>query len=387
MDESMRFKTSGWHNNCGLNCLTHFLVGKLKTGDVQQTFADNPSYQSLLTTFQEYYELPNVPTWNELNTLFNTLNVPTDYEAIFGPVLRLQLGKLLQVDPEDLWIRLASEAFCEYINTGKAEDSAQTIYNSNKDWFDQHRLLYLIKHKEDQAKFITSEEIALVRAHFESCTPPKDTSIENLCTHVLFKREQDLLTQFQEEGKTMWLNTGCESYAKYMGQLSNDALVSADQLQLLAKYLSIGVEISTSTGDLILPEDGFHWVLRVHNSGLHWTFYPFELFHTVIADSIQKHNLCYPSSFQEDEFLNNESLSGKFKIYVPEVSYKEGIIESIKAYVCEHFEKMALALQPTSESPAVLFQAPLATRKHEASIDVEQLENEAKVDPSKKPRT
>ncbi|HRE32948.1 MAG TPA: hypothetical protein PLD88_13295, partial [Candidatus Berkiella sp.] len=135
LDFTKLCKTTGWHNNCGLNALTHFLYAKLSAlsaRDLDLFLAENPEYFSLLESFNEYYGLTQEHGWHEVLDLLRCHPVPTDKEALFAPVLRKHLGKALIEHQEELWNTDASVAVSDYIKDGRVADVARPVYLSNK---------------------------------------------------------------------------------------------------------------------------------------------------------------------------------------------------------------------------------------------------------------
>ncbi|MFI4938019.1 MAG: hypothetical protein ACHQJ6_05865 [Candidatus Berkiellales bacterium] len=313
-------KTSGWHNNCGLHCLTHVLAEKLESGELQHQFAEDPAYQALLTSFQEYYGLRHCPTWDEIKSLLARYVVPTDREAILGPVLRKHLGKILLQHKEILWDTLGSSALSDYLQTGKVNDVAIPIARSNQRFFGHIKAKYEEKMSELELQSTTPDELAAATASLAKKKPPVEATEINLQEQILFMRQQAAEAGLQPEAKAYWLREGCERYARQMGALNQSEMVSADELDLLAKTLHIGLEVYTHRSinkaiknpDLMqkthgaqhLPDFKYTWLMRVYNRGVHWEVEAAE------STQAEQHNQYYP----EGETQVEERILGRFKI-------------------------------------------------------------------------
>src|SRR5712671_2189854 len=94
-DNLTKCRASGWHNNCGLNCLTHFIAINIDDPQTREQYGGIVGYQNLLTAFAKYYKLPPTTTWEDVNNILKKFPEPSDREAIFSPVLRQQLGEFM----------------------------------------------------------------------------------------------------------------------------------------------------------------------------------------------------------------------------------------------------------------------------------------------------
>ena len=153
-NQTLKCNTSGWHNNCGLNCMSHFLVYKLDQSSDQQLSQLPEEYQNLLATFQEYYGLKERPTWKQVKALLKEYHSPVDHERILAPVLRLHVSKILQRDrynneyefTDVLGNVLKNE---ESLNVGSLSD----MYNAHKEFYQ--------KIKSEFNRFLKSSEYGL----------------------------------------------------------------------------------------------------------------------------------------------------------------------------------------------------------------------------------
>ncbi len=333
-------RTTGWHNNCGFNCFAHFLASKLENGELQARFSHDPSYTMLLQTFQEYYGLSKLPTWEQINLLRQKFPVPTDWEAIFAPVFRKHLEKLMINDAQYLWDKQAPAALSAYLVSGTVEDVAIPIFNAMIEIMGELKAFYDQELERLDKLPLTEEELTFAqdRLIYGKKYNPSD---EQIVEQVKFKRKNDLQDSLQAQAKHYWMEKGCRYYAQAMGDLQGNVMASVDQLDLLAQTLHIGLEVHTPAGAQNLPEPGFVWLLKTFNSGAHWT---------LEADNVeqaQDHNKYY------------DTLSGVFKTYDHAAKTVEtDIINAVRASM----EKM-IALNPTSVAkPAIVpaFKAAVA---------------------------
>ncbi len=320
LNENLLCKTTGWHFNCGLNCLTHFLYSKLEKNELQKLFEKNVEYKDLLITFQEYYELPDPPTWDEVKALLTNLAAPTDREAVFSPILRKHLGKIMTRQAADLWESEGAAALSEFIATGKAKDIAEPIVKSNQAFFDEIKKEYdshfqkMIKDKITPAE----REEALAKINTKT-----ELNEQNILDMVIFLRKNKIEDSLQAKARNYWVHQhGCENYANFLGDLNHSVMISADQLELLCHKLKIGAEIYTpdsisaakkdlnlallSRGAQNMPESELTWTMKVYNHGSHWEYEEPD----GKLKQKDKHNYFYPDSFYE-----NDSKLGKFKTH------------------------------------------------------------------------
>ncbi len=346
-DFSKQKKTTGWHNNCGFNCLSHLFASKLENQELQARFGKDPIYAMLLKTFQEYYGLSQLPTWDQINTLRQQYPVPTDWEAIFSPVLRKHLEKVLMNNAEQLWNELAVVAFSDYLVNGNVDADTGHIFLAMIEQIGGFKAIYdseLAKLKLQEIS-IDDRNLALVQLLTNKIEKPTEGQIRD---QVHFQRRNNLQFRLQNQAKRFWMEKGCRYYASWMGDLKNGELASINELDMLTKELSIGLQVFRSTGLQFTPEHHYVWLLKIYNEGLHWT---------LEDENAQRHNVHYPYP-PTMEFVNNDALSGKFKTYVGAViGVEQNIISAVRASM----EKM-LALNPAPVAPAILsaFRASVA---------------------------
>ena len=333
--ENLLCKTTGWHNNCGLNCLTHFLFNKLEKNELQTLFEFNPEYQSLLQTFQEYYNLSNTPSWDEIKTLLTGLSVPADREAVLAPVLRKHLGKIMLEKVAELWETEAIGAFSEFLNTGESNDIAGPIVNANQAFFIEFKGLY-----DSEINLIHSvpfsaaeQEQAIAKIQLNK----KELSDNNIQDQMKFARRNTIEEAYALKAKNYWLNEGGgEKYIDYLADLNNKVMVSSHQLGLLCQKLNINLEVYTLvSGEYVaqdLPQGQFFWVMKVYNEGLHWVYEEPDR----NAVKATQHNNYYPDSFYE-----TDTRLGLFKTYSES---NKGQINKIKDYVAQ--QMLGLAAHP-----------------------------------------
>ncbi len=375
LDRNFLCRATGWQNNCGLNCLAHFLDHLLKTDFLQDNLSADPEYLALLDTFQEYYELDKPPTWQEVKALLDSYPVATDKEGILAPVLRLHLGKILTRIPEVTWDTDAAAAISDFITTADVKDVALPIYHSNVVWFEYLRGQYNERLEALNGEDITEAQASQARIQLLANNKgmPNEQQIAEL---VLFSRKNQLLDSIIDEAKPFWLAIGNPNYGHRMGRLENAESVSAEQLSLLTESLSIGLEVYTQAsiedaqkrpevgarthGAQNLPEKDFLLTLRVFNSGAHWEYEE----PTKDLQRLAAHNKYYPATSMTRQFMSNANLSGQFKLFADNAS--SNVAETIKKAVQRNFAgPVAAALEEIEEDlsvpPAIAFRS--VTRK------------------------
>lgn len=97
---SFKAKVSAFNNNCGFNCIAHFLIRKILNADnkhLHELFKQS-GYEALLKTFLKFYNVPDcLPVSPEtIKAIFMKYIHPIDREAILGPVLREYLFTLIK---------------------------------------------------------------------------------------------------------------------------------------------------------------------------------------------------------------------------------------------------------------------------------------------------
>lgn len=139
--------TTGWYNNCGLNCFAFFLIKKLVQGSesdrevfTKKDLSAADKDTSLLASFREYYKLGNDFDLKALKTLFeNETFDPVTQEMMLAPVLRYHLtNKILlksatvaKKNAEELWVPMSEESDKAGIGVGGAEVSKIKESGSN----------------------------------------------------------------------------------------------------------------------------------------------------------------------------------------------------------------------------------------------------------------
>lgn len=339
IDLSMLCKTTGWHNNCGLNCLSHFLISKLQNNELPIIFDEHPAYHALLTTFQQYYQLSQTPTWDEIRQILESYSNATDQEAILAPVLRQYLSAVLMKTAASVWDTEAATAISDYLMNGNIEDIAEPLIRPNlAPFLTEHRKEFVRRLALTKTQPSTKAEEMMAREMLVNAK--RDETPENLRAQVEFIRENALQDEFRHATEAYWLNHGMHQYASYIGDLNNSVMVSADQLALLCKELEIGIEVYRpryidgikQENDPILvandsPEGGPIWQLKVYNDSHHWQYEePSQDRENALA-----HNQFYPEAFYEQDDL------GEFRIFS---SLEENQEALIPAYVQSQFEHL-----------------------------------------------
>ncbi len=292
-------KTLVLFHNCGFSCLAHFLCHKLESNELQQKFANDPEYRSLLETFQEYYRLSPTPTWDDIAKLFLNYDVPSDRELIFSPVLRMHLGKVLMKDLNKLEAE-ASAIFSDYLQNGKVKDIALPFYAANE------KMMLEMKKQYDKDK--------------------------NLDAHL-------------EKAKTFWYEEGAKRYIDYLA--NSTAFISADHLTFLTNALQITLEVYTpqsiaaaqakletaklTHGMQNTPDKEYPWKLRVYNHGVHWEFEEM----TLSDKKVTEHNRFYQ---------NEKNLLGQFKWREPEDEMTKEVRQAIGKELNQNRRAVAVSI-------------------------------------------
>ncbi len=288
-NKNLMCETTGWHNNCGVNCLAHFLVAKLQNGELEVIFSNDPAYDALRKTFAEYYNLPNTPSWEDIKDFLNDFPAATDHEAILAPVLRKHLGNILASKADDLWKTEAAAAISDFVEKGEKKDVALPIYNANQQWFEDLRAKYHARLSSLPKEFSDDENALAYQQLGDRIAGLSEDQIEaKILEQIAFQRKNKVLEDLMNDAEKEWKNTACLRYANYMGDLRNSAMVSAGQLDLICKELKIDLAVYGPEMRLISDGDNF-WNLKVYNAGAHWEFEsPDENSYYVI-----KHNAYY----------------------------------------------------------------------------------------------
>ncbi len=344
-DVDLRCKTSSWQNNCGLNCLTHLLFNKLENNELQRKFSHHQAYQTLLQTFQEYYALPVLPTWDEVKNLLAAFEAPHDREAILAPVLRKHLGKVMAHGAKTFWNVEGSAAFSEYLSSGEVNDIAEPIYLANKTFFCELKQGYDAAVASSNTESLTDAEVdeALKQLEINKKLFVEDKLKENLTDQIKFNRRNKIEAFYQGIAEDYWINgEGYRNYIDYITDLNNAVMVSADQLQLLCQHLDIKAEVYVHDNAQNMPEGNFTWTIKVHNTGVHWEYQEPDS----DAEKKEAHNQYYPT-----EFYGTEPVFGQFKTYAHPDDDQLKKIKDIKAYVINQMGSQLM--QPGVSAPLI----------------------------------
>ncbi len=336
----LRCKTSGWHNNCGLNCLSHFLITKLNDGDVEGFYGDDPAYTALRETFAEYYGLPSVPRWDEIKKVLESYRVATDQEAILAPVLRKHLGKQILENAPDIWENEGAVAFNDYLARGRADDVGKPIVASNRPWFERLKAEYTDRVARAQRLPVTADEQAQAFAQLI------DNRVANplpgqILLQIQLQRKNAIIEQLHREAKEQWLNGACHVYAEHMADLEASEEISFEHLSLLGERLHMGFEVNTR-GMRRITDPPRPWMVKIFNTGAHWEYET----PTKSAREAAMHNFYYT-----EEFLQHADLS-PFKTWGPQ-AYEPGLPQRIIAQIYEDMRPVAPTVADDAELAAV----------------------------------
>ncbi len=362
-------KTTGWYNNCGLNSLTHFLYAKLSAipADVLPHFLEqNPEYDALLATFKRYYDLDKAITWQDVLGLLRDHPVPTDREAIFAPVLRAHLGKIIAQSPNESWGYDAIGAISDYIKNGRVEDVAEPFYASNKEFYDSMRADYqraLANNLKNNATEIEIQQaiIGLIEKNenpFNKNRIPnyKPEGVEILLSVIEYRKIQ-IESEYNEAFQNNWLEQGCRRYADYVANMNNAVMVTAPHLTHLCEALNIGVEVYSPAGLASAPQRQFPWLFKVLNSGLHWTF-----------EEPNNNNEARTLHNRHYEVGRTNEMLGKYKIHTGQAASKDRMIAEVRCLFGEMKVEELEELKQVELLAAQLVQASLKPATSSTSL-------------------
>ncbi|MGE3318676.1 MAG: hypothetical protein AB7I18_05215 [Candidatus Berkiella sp.] len=369
LDFNKLCKVSGWHNNCGLNCLSHFLFDKLSSlpqGEFDLFIAANEEYVEILKTFKEYYGLNNNVGWQDILGLLRAHPAATDREALLAPVLRKHLGKILLGHSNELWDTKASAAFgdCIDLESQVYQDISVPIYHSNKAFYDKLRNEFEVAFMQALEAEVTPAERLIAEAQLRDNSnnkkiPNYQPTNDDILRHVIFQRKSRLQDQFNDKAQINWMTEGCQRYADHIGDMKNMVMISADQLQLLCESLNIGLDVFTfasmqqaitnrATGEHTrgaqwVAEREFHWKMKVFNmGGVHWIFQEPNR----DEQKVKQHNQYYTAPLSPE-------LAGKYRIACGPVS-KELIIAEVKHMMGEMSIEELTQIKQIAELAAAL---------------------------------
>lgn len=165
-------RTSGSHNNCGLNCMTHFLISKLEAGEIEDR-ENRKEYQELLRSFEEYYGLePETLDFEALSKIIKKYPNPLDREEILAPVLRLHLKKVLGSEQETWNVQildsgeirgLGYQNFVKSYIAGNQNYFEENMIKSNLGAFSALQTQYQSQVADEQSKEVTNDEIEVAK--------------------------------------------------------------------------------------------------------------------------------------------------------------------------------------------------------------------------------
>ncbi len=346
-------QTSGWCNNCGLNCLTHFLYSKLESNELQSLVKSDPGkyaeYQKLLVTFQEYYQLPVTPNWNDVKQILGNLDSPQDREFVMAPVLRVHLGKVMAKNIEISIQSELSAAMSTHLDptfysdrnvVGPLIDSNITFFNQLKEGYKasiefindlQNNPIQPEERQNAENKLISKQKSSDLNIRNKASLTP-----ENIHKEVMFARKNQVLDECKRDLDKYWKqqpNGGFDSYIKYVSNLENQVMVSADQLQNLCNDLNIKAEIYMSGSDKEIKnaEGNFPMTMKVYNSGLHWQYEE----PNGNINNVRLHNSDYNGSRQNTDLNTQVSIT--------------------KSFVTSEFSAVEPPTRPKTHAPLLMF--------------------------------
>ncbi len=388
-DFSRKRQVSGWHNNCSLNCLTHYLIALLENKDSYQKLISSKTLNNFLKEIQKYYSLSDTPSIKDVLSIIQKYPAPTDREAIFGPVLRKALEEVIIKNAKQSWETLGSAAFSEYLNSSTVQDVAQPIIMSNQSWIDEFKKKYEAESASIKAQKPTldEQEIALVKIYEKAPQLiPTDQQIQN---EVNFQRQIAIEDKYLGIARAYWMNAGCKNYAALMGDLNKNQVVSIDQFDLLTNEFGIGLEVYTpdsikaaslnvkvakeTKGIFRKPLGASTWIMKVFNGGNHWE----------LQDPDTNIIRAQKNTLHHNEYYKNNK-NDIFQILGP---LKNGHIKNIQEQVHKDFQLLQNPKENHEEKTmAELVQnlSDLLAKGHISATEQEFLMNEY-IQPKQKP--
>lgn len=290
-DSALHCKASAWHNNCALNCLTHYLYSKLESNGVQDHFNNHPAYNLLRESFKDYYNLKTVPSWEQIKAILSEYSIAHDREAVMAPVFRKYLSKIIVKEQQAIWDTEATAGISEFLHTGRASDVASTIINVNITRLNEIKKIFDNEVRSVNPALFTQQEKENAKAKMKASNETQeaisgkrrikdlnnDAEVNN---QIAFEKINDIEEKYNKLAQDEWNKKDgfAEKYAAHMEQLSKAELVSVNQLGLIATELGIGLEVFTNTekynmGADVRPSVSQDWVLKVYNpSRIHWEY-------------------------------------------------------------------------------------------------------------------
>lgn len=209
-DMTKRASTTGWFNNCGLNCFSHFLIDKLVHGtdtDRQVFTKRDPVIDtSLLASFREYYHLQNLkPEFGlaDLQKMFTTAYTdPIKQEMIMAPVLRIHLAKKILLKDANTIKARASTAW-NPPNVGKEGNVGQGVLGVEANFSDFIR--YGVRGKSFEEPIVRANYDELSKLHVKyieemSKHPVQPTNIELQAAYAKILKDNGYINRLLDGG-------------------------------------------------------------------------------------------------------------------------------------------------------------------------------------------
>lgn len=310
-DLNKRCQASGWCNNCGLNCFSHFLAEKVLSGEIAKR-AKTPEYQQLLQSFQEYYNIPHKVSFDNIKEILLSYAKPPkppnplDVEAILAPVLRFHMGKnLWRVDEAwegDYEYNLGSDKF-EGVKIqfgrflqGVDLEGSESAVNANRgnekllvirDAYTSERELSLKQlFSEDELKKVEGElrkqyasrpawlaiinnekpekilkliseskaldaNMKILSSLGNNLTPDHIAKLKQqlIQDRITFRRKEEIFAKYENMMQQFWKAEGYQNYIDWIKMAENRESVSIQELGQLGKNLGIDISLPTPTKD------------------------------------------------------------------------------------------------------------------------------------------
>lgn len=257
-DVSKRAHTSGWGNNCGFNCIVHFICDELEKpgneAEIKKIY-ESPENRAMLDKFFDYYRLNETGIKKEnfnilsLKKILQQYPHPLDREIILGPVLREYVGEKLKKEYDRggresgvAWDYFKRDAL-KYLKAkvAEAEGDQKAVSKAYADMDN----VYMIRGMEDaNAKMLD----VVFKEYREACEKAREDKLEPPQLEDFFddKRVSEL----------WFTNNGVGNYLFEM--TVGTAMISIPELVVATKSLGIELSVFDDKGP-IFDRDGIRY--------------------------------------------------------------------------------------------------------------------------------
>lgn len=283
--ETRLSRTGTKGNNCGLNCVVHFLAAELmdpnmKAQDLAALYRKE-GYADFLKSFESYYPKLKPVTPELLKNICKAYPHPKDRETIFCPPARKTLGSAMKKE------------FIERTKKSVAADIPE--YNA----FTSDVLQYVATgstNSKHYANFYALQANSKwVHENFGKNGPLERPKI-NETQEIFEKRRQDAISNY-------FFNQGFNKYVDFISDPKNAALISSEELGRFTDSLGINLTVYKAPDLVWKPSDIDNFPqnrkLEIHNNGIHWDLVAAN------KESADAHNAAIENQLSEIQTINN----------------------------------------------------------------------------------